>query len=354
MTADRRGARARVARPALCDHSRVARPLKLMLLAGAMALAIALSALAGNGAYHTGHAGPSTHASTRLSDLWAVPPVEVAALLLALALYFGAVRRHGGVSPGRRAAFASGIVMVIAAICSPLGGIAQQGLLTAHMLQHTLIGAVAPLLLLLGMPRQFLATALRGPTRALLARVQHPLLAFPLWTVTTIVWLIAPVHHAVLQSGTLWIVQQASFLVFGLLLWAPVVEGLPAPRWFGTGAKSAYMLGVWIVGLTTANVYWFSGRAFYGDHARAAAAWGVQPLEDQANAGTVMMVLHCLLAFGAITLLFFRQAREGQLRQRLLEAGIDPARVAEATRDGTGEALARMHGINVRTRAGID
>ena len=53
-------------------------------------------------------------------------------------------------------------------------------------------------------------------------------------------------------------------------------------------------------------------------------------------------------------MLFFRQAREGALRQRLIEAGIDPARVPSATRAGTGAALARVHGVPVRTRAGID
>ena len=168
------------------------------------------------------------------------------------------------------------------------------------------------------------------------------------------IWLLAPVHHAVLENQALWILQQVSFLAFGLLLWAPVVESLPAPRWFGTGVKSAYMTGVWFVGLMTANVYWFSGTAFYSSHAAAAEAWGVEPLEDQANAGTVMMVIHCLLALGATTYLFFRQAREGELSQRMIEAGIDPDRVAEATRAGTGEALARMHGVPVRTRAGID
>ena len=52
--------------------------------------------------------------------------------------------------------------------------------------------------------------------------------------------------------------------------------------------------------------------------------------------------------------LFFRQAREGELRQRLIEAGIDPDRVERATRAGTAAALARAHGVPVRTRAGID
>jgi cytochrome c oxidase assembly factor CtaG len=339
----------------VCDDRDVTRPLKLMAVAGFLALAIALTAIAGGGgAYHTGHAGPSADASRNLADLWAIPPVEVSALLIAALLYAFAVRRVGGVPPGRQAYFYSGIVLILAAICSPLGGVAQQGLLTAHMLQHTLIGAVAPLLLLLGMPRAFATAVLPVRWQVRLQWLQHPARAFGLWTATTVLWLLPPVHHAVLEYQPLWILQQVSFLAFGMLLWAPVVECLPAPRWFSTGIKSAYMAGVWFVGLITANIYWFSGTAFYSSHAEAAAAWGFQPLEDQANAGTVMMVVHCLLALGATTYLFFRQAREGELSQRMIEAGIDPARVAEATRAGRGEALARMHGVPVRTRAGID
>jgi cytochrome c oxidase assembly factor CtaG len=325
-----------------------------MAAAGFLALALALTAIGGSGAYHTHHSGPSATATTDLGELWAVPPVEVSALVIMALLYAFAVRRVGGVTPGRQAYFYSGIALILVAVCSPLGGIAQQGLLSAHMLQHTLIGAVAPLLLLLGMPRAF-ATAVIAPRwQARLIRLQYPPLAFGLWTVTTILWLLAPVHHLVLESQPHRILQQASFLAFGLLLWAPVVESLPAPRWFTTGWKGGYMTGVWFVGLMTANVYWFSGTAFYASHAAAARAWGVDPLHDQGNAGTVMMVVHCLLAFGATTYLFFRQAREGELSQRMIEAGIAPSRVAVATRDGTGEALARMHGVPVQTRAGID
>jgi putative membrane protein len=332
----------------------VKRPLNLLAVAGFFALAIALTAIGGGGAFRTGHHGPSAATTTDLASLWAIPPVEVSALIILAALYTLRVHRVGGVSGLRRLSFYSGIAVVLVAVCSPLGGVAQQGLLTAHMLQHTLIGAVAPLLLLLGTPRAFLEGMLRPGVRRVLVRLQHPLVAFPLWALSTVVWLLPSVHHTVLESAPLWIVQQTSFLLVGLLLWGPVVEALPAPEWFGTGLKSVYMVGVWFLGLSVANVYWFSGTAFYASHAQAARIWGLDPLEDQANAGTVMMVLHCLVAFGAITILFFRQAREGELRQRLLEAGIDPARVAEATRAGTGEALARLHGVSSHTRAGID
>jgi putative membrane protein len=329
------------------------RPLTLMSVAGALALAVALTAVASRTG-HTGHSGPSAEASTDLGSLWAIPPVEVSAVLLLGALYAARVHRVGGISGLRRFSFFSGLALILIGVCSPLGGVAQQGLMTAHMLQHTLIGAVAPLLLLLGVTRAFVTDLLRPSVLRVLQRLQHPVIAFTLWALSTVLWLLPGVHHAVLESAPLWVLQQTSFVVLGTLLWAPVVEVLPAPSWFGSGWKGSYMSGVWFLGLGIANVYWFSGTAFYDSHASAAAAWGVEPLEDQANAGTVMMVLHCLLAFGAIAVLFFRQAREGELSQRLLEAGVDPDRVAEAIRAGTGEALARVHGVSVRTRAGID
>lgn len=327
-----------------------------MVAASFLALAIALTAIAGGGgAFHTGHPGPSATASTDLGSLWAVPPIEVAGVLIAGVLYWIGVRRRPGVvGSWRQACFASGLVVLLLAVCSPLGGVAQQGLLMAHMLQHTLIGAVAPLLLLLGMPRAFVEPLLSGAWRRRLVRIEHPFVAFPLWAVGTATWLLPSVHHAVLANGGLWVVQQISFLALGLLMWAPVLEPVPAPDWFSTAWKGSYMTGVWVVGLTIANIYWFSGTAFYSSHAQAAIAWGLQPLEDQANAGTVMMVMHCLLAFGAIAVLFFRQAREGELRQRLVEAGLDPVRVESAIRSGTAESVARMHGISARTRPGID
>ena len=81
----------------------------------------------------------------------------------------------------------------------------QQGLLTAHMLQHTLIGAVAPLLMLLGLPRGFVTDLLRPGTRRVIERLQHPLVAFPLWTLSTVVWLWPDLHHEVLENRGLWV-----------------------------------------------------------------------------------------------------------------------------------------------------
>lgn len=333
------------------------RSLPLIFAVGAaMALALALTALAGiGGLFATSHSGWVGAPTTELSQLWSVPPVEVAVfVILGLGYLAWARNPETGVRARHRAFFLSGIALLVLAVVTPIGGMSQQGVLAAHMIQHTVIGGFAPLLLLLGIPPGTAERMLSPATVRRIQRVQHPAVAFSVWTLSTLVWLIPSVHHEVLTTPSLWVLQQLSFLVIGTLMWMPVVERVPAPDWFGTGWKGTYMTGVWTVGLVIANIYWFSGTAFYGSHAAAAEAWGFSALEDQANAGTVMMLSHCLLAFGAITLLFFRQAQEGELRQKLVEAGLDRDRVNEAIRHGTARSLATAHGISPKTRAGID
>ena len=55
---------------------------------------------------------------------------------------------------------------------------------------------------------------------------------------------------------------------------------------------------------------------------------------------------------GTVTLivagiLFFRMAREGELRQELLERGLDPTAVRRAVRYGRGELLAARYGVTL-------
>jgi putative membrane protein len=323
----------------------------------AVALAIALTALTGGRL--TSYTGAAEAATTDPADwwtLWALPPVELAAIALLGVAVAAAVRAAGLPLAGRRAAYlATGLGILVVSVCSPLAGLAQGGVLAAHMMQHTLIGAFAPLPVLLALPRAMPGAPAPGGVLGLLRAASRPVPAFALWAGSTVVWLVPDIHHAVLESATLWVLQQVAFFAFGLLLWMPVLErGWESPRWFGTGAKCGYMVGVWFTGLGIANLYWFSGTAFYESHAVAARAWDLNPLQDQANAGTVMMVTHCFLALGAICVLFFRNAREDGLAQRLRDSGLDADEVDLALRRGELDDMARAAGIPVHTRAGID
>ena len=66
-----------------------------------------------------------------------------------------------------------------------------------------------------------------------------------------------------------------------------------------------------------------------------------------------MMVTHCILSFGTIGILFFADAREQGLQQRLIEAGLDPDEVRHAVRSGEGRAR-RPRGHQRRQPPGID
>ncbi|MBI2683990.1 MAG: cytochrome c oxidase assembly protein [Actinobacteria bacterium] len=311
-----------------------------LLAATGMALVLVLAAVTGGTGFGTGHdLGASGSLSSWLSR-WSLPPIEVALITVLGFAYATRVVRAPGQSRRHVLFGASGFAVLLLAVSSPLGALAQGGLLSAHMLQHTMIGAVAPLLLLLGVAPRALHPVADTPFGRVARRLSHPAVAFPAWLTSTLVWLLPSVHEAVLGNQPLWILQQASFLLFGLMLWAPILSRLPGHDWFGTAGKVAYMIGVWFVGLATANILWFSGTVIYGGHTGAVRVFGLNPLRDQSYAGTIMVVVHCSLAFGAIAVLFFRHASESETRQRLVERGVDPGRVERAVRDGLLNRLA--------------
>jgi cytochrome c oxidase assembly factor CtaG len=126
-------------------------------------------------------------------------------------------------------------------------------------------------------------------------------------------------------------------------MWAPVLETLPAPMWFGTGAKMGYVVAVRLIGTLIANVFLWSGTVFYPYYAEATNDWGISPLEDQGLAGSIMMIEGSVVTIVALAWLFLRMAAEGERRQELLERGLDPRTVQRAVRYGRAEELAGPH-----------
>jgi len=284
--------------------------------------------------------------------LWAFPGILVGALI-AMGIILSPRHADDAALHRRCLAFLwSGVGVGVLSLCAPIATIAQGGLLTAHMSQHVLLGALAPVLILLGIQPASRGTRTRRPIRAVLL---HPVVAFSIWLGSTIIWLVPDVHHQVLVTPALWVLQQVAVFVAGIALWAPITGRIvDPPPWFRTGPKCVYMVLVFFVGVAIANVFWFSGTPFYLSHAAGAAAWGVGPLEDQANSGTVMVLAHCAITFIAIGILFFRHASERGLEQRLIEAGVPEPEVYAATFDGHLHDLARRKGVALETRTGLD
>src|SRR5262249_21613492 len=158
--------------------------------------------------------------------------VSVAILVLAVAYLRGwAWRRSASANPipaWRAASFFAGLASALVAVASPIGT-GDGRLLPFHIVQHLLLMTVAPPLVFFGQP---VSTLLRHPgTRPRRARATVSLAAY--WipaTATLIGWHIPAAFTVALRSPTWHAVEQASFLLAGLLFWWPVVRPWPSPR----------------------------------------------------------------------------------------------------------------------------
>jgi len=146
-------------------------------------------------------------------------------------------------------------------------------------------------------------------------------------------------YEAALRHDAVHALEHVCFFGFGALMWAPVIEVLPGPAWFGTGAKLGYIVVVRVVETILGNVFFWAGSVLYGTYERAERIWGLSALADQGTAGAIMMIEGSVVTIGALAWLFLRLGAEGELRQELLERGLDPRAVQRAVRYGRAEEL---------------
>jgi cytochrome c oxidase assembly factor CtaG len=275
---------------------------------------------------------------------WTFDPLQLAPVVLAAVAYAlraRTLRRRGTPMPAWRVAlFATGIVLLLGAFASPVAAIGERELFSFHMLQHVLVGDLAPLCLLGGLSGAMLRPLLALRPVERLRVLANPAIALPIWALDLYLWHLPPLYEAAVRHSSVHALEHVCFFTAGLIVWLPVLETLPAPEWFGTGPKLAYIAGVRVVETVLGNVFVWSGTLFYGVYDRGEELWGISPLQDQGLAGAVMMIEGSLVTIVALAWLFLRLAKEGDLRQELLERGLDPRTVRRAVRYGRAQELA--------------
>jgi putative membrane protein len=288
------------------------------------------------------HGGVSEAAPSVLTG-WTFEPYQIVPLALIAFAYAKRVRtlrRRGTPPPGWRVfVFGLGVFLLVLALASPIDPIGEQDFLFVHMLQHVLLGDLAPLCFVVGLTGPILQPLLRFHAVNRLRVLTHPLVALPLWAFNLAIWHLPFMYQAALHHDSIHAVQHLCFAVFGGLMWAPVVETLPGPEWFGTGFKLGYIAVVRLWETALGNVFLWSGTVFYPFYVHEHPSWGISALHDQVLAGTVMMIEGSLVTLAALAWLFLRLAAEGELRQELLERGLDPRTVQRAVRYGRAQDL---------------
>jgi putative membrane protein len=278
-------------------------------------------------------------------------PLEVLPLLAAAVLYarrsLTLAARGRPVPLWRQLCFAAGLLAIAVALVSPVAHLAEE-LVIAHMVEHLLLGDVATLLLVLGLTGPLLQPILAIPVFDKLRILAHPLVALPLWALNFYFWHIPALYDAAYGGAAVHILEHASFIFFGCLMWMPIFGPLPKPSWFNAGWKVAYVIAVRFAGAILGNVLMWSGTVLYPKYAAGEAYWKISPLADQSTAGVVMMVEGTFLGLGLLAWVFFEVSREGIEKQRLLDLALergvelDEARAQRAVAAGQAERLERQ------------
>jgi putative membrane protein len=282
--------------------------------------------------------------ATSLLTSWTLDPLQllpIAVLAIAYGLRVRTLARREQPVPGWRIAlFTLGIVLLVVAVASPLAAVGEDELFSFHMGQHLLLGDLAPLCLLAGLTGPILRPLLALPGVMRLRVLANPFVALPIWAANLALWHLPVLYEGAIENGAVHALEHVCFFAAGIVLWLPVLETLPAPEWFGTGAKLVYIVGVRLVATVIGNVFVWGGSPYYDVYRTGDEYLGLTPSADQSLAGSLMMIEGSLVTIVAIAWLFLRMAQEGEVRQQLLERGVDERTARRAVRYRRWQELA--------------
>lgn len=237
--------------------------------------------------------------STLLVSRWTLSPSVLVPALGAAAMYGLGVRRAGGHWPLRRtASFIGGIGCVVLALQSGIDAYDDR-LLSVHMVQHMLLLLVVPPLLLGGRPVILALRALPPRRRSSLAKAVHsaraytaPAPALAAFGAVVVLTHLPAFYDATLRNAALHYCEHALYLVAGLLIWSPLLDGDPAPRHRLNGIGKLVYLIVAMLPMALVGAYLNRHATLvYPPYGPPARALGISALDDQAQAGAIMWVV---------------------------------------------------------------
>jgi cytochrome c oxidase assembly factor CtaG len=220
----------------------------------------------------------------------------------------------------RLCAFIGSLAIVLAALVSPIDGLADQ-LFFMHMVQHMLLLDLVPILAILGLTK----VILRPVTRAVsdLERragpLAHPAFAVALYVTTIWTWHVPAAYDLALRHPTVHVLEHVSFIAVGTLYWWHLLSPIRARMRLGGMGPVIYMVStklfVGALGMGLA----FAPSALYPYYVHHARVWGISALEDQGIAGLIMAVEQSIVMGIALVVLFMRMLAESEREQQRKE-----------------------------------
>jgi len=250
---------------------------------------------------------------------WSFEPsvlIGVAALAILYLLAWRRGRATG--SPhrpgfGRLALFAAGLLVILAALVSPLDDLGDQ-LLVMHMIQHILLLDIAPILLILGLSKVLLRPVTRRLTiierRA--GYLAHPAFAAFAYIAIMWAWHVPAMYDEALRNTTVHAFEHLCFFTVGALYWWHILSPIRGRMRLDGLGPITYMastkLFVGLLGIALA----FAPASFYPFCEHHPHYWGLSPSEDQSMAGLTMALEQSVVMGIALVYVFVRMLTESE------------------------------------------
>lgn len=237
---------------------------------------------------------------------WPFDPTVYAGLIVLAAGYQWLARGLPDVQRSHRLWFGAGVLTLWFALETPIDTISDNYLDSVHMLQHVMIGFVAPPLMLLGLSSGMVARLVSVPgVRA----ATEPVPALVAAAVVMVSWHVPAMYEATLYNEWIHVLEHLAFIAAGLLLFWPMIEATSARslHQMSPAAKLVYMAIATLPQDGVALALIFSRVSFYEYYTHAPRLIpGFTAVIDQTIAGSVLMILGKVTMATAALAVFFR------------------------------------------------
>jgi putative membrane protein len=296
------------------------------------------------------------HPAYDLCALWLTSALSIAALVYLRGWTCLRFVHSNAISACRAGSFLFGLFLIWFAIASPVARFDHE-LLTVHMVRHLLLMTIAPPLLWLGEPILAFVYGLPAPVvqgaigpfrwsplRRLGSVFASPTFCWLAAALTLVGWHVPAVFSLGMRSEMWHGIEQASFLLSGLLFWSPVVQPWPTVARWPEWSMLLYLFLATLPCDVLSAFLVFCDRGFYATYFSASRPFLTSALEDQQCAGALMWTCVTIVYMVAGTVLAVRLlapqrprkygAVESGVQDRPVQGGVARVDVLQVATDG--------------------
>jgi len=125
-----------------------------------------------------------------------------------------------------------------------------------------------------------------------------------------LVWHTVGAYDLMMRSHNVHIATHITFMAAAVLLWWPVTSSSPSLPALAPPMGMLYLFLVQLPMQLLGAILTFADNPLYLWYAGAPRTWGLSPLDDQKLGGLLMWIPGNLWIWGAMSVLFFRWARQ--------------------------------------------